>query len=190
MSKELEALNYVWYNYYTEELKQDEVEQIEKNLNIVQNGLKRLEAIDNSIPSEALEELERILNKAFDYGVQSTLDNLLLRGYNTKNMLEQKYFGKSLAQDLDGAKLNITNLSTDTIKQALLKAQEQEKVLEIIIKKEVHIRHFSEEIKQLDKKFTYEFYCLEFANYHYFAEEGNKLTQEEFELLKEVLTSD
>lgn len=49
MSKSLEALNYVWYNYYTEELSQDEVEEIEKNLNIVQNELKRLDNQDDVI---------------------------------------------------------------------------------------------------------------------------------------------
>ena len=55
MSKELEALIYVWYHYYTKELDQYEVDEIEKNLNVVQDGLKRLESIDNAEPSKALE---------------------------------------------------------------------------------------------------------------------------------------
>lgn len=93
MSKELEALNYVWYNYYTEELSQNEVKEIEKNLNIVQDGLKRLEAIDNAEPSEALECLERI-------GAEKLARGELIRN---DNKLEPYI---------------------DTIKQALLKAQE------------------------------------------------------------------
>ena len=88
----------------------------------LENALKHLESIENSNPSEALEDS---LKRAFDYGVQSTLDGLLLRGYNTKTMLEEQCCGNTLEKDLDEAKTKITNLNT--IKQALLKAQEQEK---------------------------------------------------------------
>lgn len=49
MSKELEALDYIWNNYYTEELSEDEREQIEKNLFIVEQSLQRLKAIDNAV---------------------------------------------------------------------------------------------------------------------------------------------
>lgn len=90
--------------------------------------LERLEAIDNAKPSEALERLEEGLNTVFDYAVQSTLDNLLLRGYDTNKMLKQECLGDSLEKDLDRAKIRITDLkNSDLIKQALLKAQEKEK---------------------------------------------------------------
>lgn len=65
-------------------------------------------------------ELDDILNKAFDYGVQSTLDNLLLRGYNTKNMLEQEHLGNRLMKDLDEAKMKMPYMNKDAINQALL----------------------------------------------------------------------
>ena len=61
---------------------------------------------------------------------------------------------------------------------------EYKKVLEVVFKKEINVKHFNEEIKILGKKFTYEFYLLEYDNYHYFVNEENKLTQEEFDLLK------
>jgi len=82
----------------------------------------------------------------------------------------------------------------NTIRNYILKSQAQEKELEnykkaweIAKEKCVNIRHFSEELEVLDKKFTYEFYLLEFDNYHYFVNKANTLTQEEFDLLKEVL---
>jgi len=48
-----------------------------------------------------VKEFEEILNKAFDYGVQATLDNLMLRGYDTKAMLKQECLGRRLDDDLD-----------------------------------------------------------------------------------------
>ncbi len=104
----LDALNYVWYNYYTEELSQDEVEQIEKHLNIVQDSLKRLESIDNSKPSEALECLERFFNSRKIYEPNNTVIFDCITCLNT-------------------------------IKQALIKSQEQEKVLKILKERQVNI---------------------------------------------------
>ena len=82
-----------------------------KDLQIVKKELQRLEAIDNAKPSEAFECLRQI-------GVIETYhrdDGTLLKD---SIMFKPKY---------------------DTIKQALLKAQEQEKVLEIIKEKNVDI---------------------------------------------------
>ncbi len=45
MSKTEEALNYVWNHYYTEELGQEEAEQIELNLRIVEQALQALNII-------------------------------------------------------------------------------------------------------------------------------------------------
>lgn len=89
MSKELEALNYVWYNYYTEELSRDEVEQIEKHLNIVQDGLKRLKSIDNANPSEALECLER-LNYHTTLEYQDSKEYYIVRQYIHKAQEQEK----------------------------------------------------------------------------------------------------
>ncbi len=132
--KELEALNYVWYNYYTEELSQDEVKEIEKNLNIVQDGLKRLEAIDNAKPSEAMECLERII---------------ITKPYKTFDEFDNDY---------------------KTIKQYILKAQELEKVLEIIKEKNVLINGLK--------------HSMTLGLYNKCLDDDMILTQDEFELLK------
>ena len=146
MSKEyLEALNYVWYNYYTEELSQDEVKEIEKNLNIVQDGLKRLEAIDNSNSSEALECLEEI-GKTLMFVNANTLESKPL-----KEVMPYYY---------------------ETVTQALIKAQEQEKVIEIIFKKNVNIVM----LKVSENVESY--------NITYFDKPKWQLTEEEFDLLK------
>lgn len=158
MSKELKALNYVWYNYYTEELNQDEVEQIEKNLNIVQDGLKRLESIDNANSNKALECLE-----------------------NHKNMMIENN-GDFIAFEC----LKIYSVC----KQALLKAQEQEKVLEILKEKPLSLLVFKT-FKIYDKDGVLEIDYQYFVDCHKaiseeLDEEAQEqvATKEEFELLK------
>lgn len=85
---------------------------------------------DNANPGEVLNCLNKVLNKAFDYGVQSTLDSILFRSINTKAMVEKQSFGKTVIQDLDEAKTKIPNLIS--VKQTLLKVQEQEKENELL----------------------------------------------------------
>lgn len=144
-------------NYYTESFKIDKqcnveslyiddtyqlemVWRLDKNRNYTMiYPVQRLETIDNSNPSEALEETLRDI--AYD------LEN------DDNPFLRDRYYGL-----LD-------------VKQALLKAQEQEKVLEIIFKKTVGIFQLS------CCKNVYEYNDLKFNDYE-------KLTQEEFELLK------
>lgn len=92
MSKELEALERVGNNlehHYPENI---------KDFNILKQALQRLETIDNSNPSKALKNLEKIKTK-----FRNTCLGIYLE--DTKEF--------------------------DTIKQTLLKAQEQDKVLEI-----------------------------------------------------------
>lgn len=139
MTKELESLNYVWYNYYTEELSRNEVEQIEKHLNIVQDGLKRLEAIDNAKSNEALECLEYLssFNLETDILVGQT------KAYNT-------------------------------IKQTLLKAQENEEILEIIKEKNVDIL----DIRMSKTVDSYNF-AVSSSNLN-----RKELTKKEFDLVK------
>ena len=67
-----------------------------------------------------------------------------------------------------------------------IKAKHKLKAFEITIIKEVNIKHFWGELKRLGENFTYEFYSLEWDNYHYTVKEQYTLTQEEFNLLKEV----
>ena len=173
MSKEyLEALNYVWYNYYTEELSQNEVEEIEKNLNIVQDGLKRLESIDNAEPSDVsfIWLNQRITRLEDD-----------LQHYT---MVEKD---KALASITEKELNHLT-----TIKQALLKAQKEHKALEIIKEKYPDVV----EVKLCK---DYEHYKLRMSSKHdteIVKIDWNDislldylllLTEEEFNLLKEVL---
>ncbi len=163
---------------------------------------KRMLAIANVEPSEAMKE---IFDKVFDYGVQSVLDSLLLRGHNTKTMLEGQSFAKTVYQDLDEAKVNITNL--ETIKNYILKLQEQEKEFKDAIKlncKWADELDYYEAILSIikEKKINVEQFYLNFVKsgfgYHYFLEkwykfqstDSNKLTQEEFDLLKEMLSNE
>ena len=98
MTKELEALHRI--ANANNHFKYDTLELMDKDFQIVQQGLLRLEAIDNAKPSEALEKL---------------FDTLV---YSNNKIEAQKYY--------------------DTIKNYILKAQEQEKVLKIIFEKRVN----------------------------------------------------
>lgn len=146
----------------------------------IKQALQRLESIDNANPSEAL---EYILNKVFGYGVQSTLDCLVLRGYNTKRMLEQECLGKTLEHDLDEAKTKITDLKgINTIKQALIKAQENEKenarykkVFELIKEKGVDISIIMS-TKTVEEYNGFIQYC------------NSSLSEAEYNLLKEMFS--
>ena len=73
----------------------------------------------------------------------------------------------------------------NTIKQALIKAQEQEKVLEIILEKNINFERFKSDLLIIGN-FTYRYYVNNFGNYH----NGivvKLLTKEEFNLLKRYL---
>jgi hypothetical protein len=112
-----------------------------KNIENLKNALIELKSIKEANPSEALECLDNLENSL-------SLANELLRVTDTSAM--DKYIA--------------------TIKQALLKAQEQKKALEIIKEKNVRID-------------SVKYYDLEEYNQIY----ENKLTQEEYYLLKEML---
>ena len=119
---------------FVDDLEPALVESVEKELEYwesISKELNELQAIKNAEPSKVMESLEENLNKAFDYGVQATLDNLLLRGYNIANMLKQEHLGNSLEKDLDGAKNWLTNLKNGTIKATLLKTEKLEKAWEV-----------------------------------------------------------
>ena len=73
-----------------------------------------------------------------------------------------------------------------TIKEQLPTIKQALKALEIIKEKNVNMFGFKRDIKQLGNRFTYKYYQSNLGNYH----SGfniQELTEEEFNLLKEVL---
>jgi len=129
MSKELDEIKRIITIHFGALgfLNPSENEQILKDRDKVLNALNELKSIKEANPSEALKSFDYVLNKAFDYGIQATLYNLAIRGYDTEKMLEkQDYLGNRLDDDLDKAKKWLINLKNDNIKQVLLKAQENE----------------------------------------------------------------
>lgn len=198
-NKELEALekvNNVLESVYEYEKKtgKNAIVHISKEPLIeIQQALQRLKAIDNAIPSEALKLLKETKRRYFnfEYGhTQQYIDhwkNLIKTLDVVEQALlkaqEQESENKALLEENNDLYAELT-LGGKQYKELTECVKQYKKALEIVIKKEVHTRHFSEEIKQLGKKFTYEFYLLEFDNYHYFDKEENKLTEEEFDLLK------
>ena len=119
--------------------------------------LNNLEAIDNAKPSEALECLKKIVDKG------------RINAGNCCHWRECLSKNKCILHNNDLMCDDYTR--ANTIKNYILKSQEQEKVLEIIKKKTVGIFQLS------CCKNVYEYNDLKFNDYE-------KLTQEEFELLK------
>lgn len=127
---------------------------------IIEKELERLEAIDNANPIEALKCLERI-------------DNTLCLN-NIKGKLE---FGIDTEEHTDCDSVIGMTEDLETIKQSLLKAQEQEKVLEIIKEKDVDI-YILQKCKTVDE---YNSKIVHIVG------ETRELAEEEFNLLKEVV---
>lgn len=87
-------------------------------------------------------------------------------------------FSEFLAPIEDTSEYNV-------IKQALLKAQENEKILKFVFEKNINIERFKSDLLIIGN-FTYRYYVNNFGNYH----SGlvvKLLTEEEFNLLKEML---
>ena len=183
VSKELEALERGIIEFEKNLEDDPNNEWLKRTIAGMKKCYQRLEAIENAEPSEVLECLEETLNKAFDYGVQSTLDNLLLRGYNTANMLKQELLGNTLDVDLENIKEEwINKLNITTIKQALIKAQEQKRVLEIIKEKDVDVK-FLRMLINSDSEYTRK-KALKIYN---LCLDNEELTPEEFDTLKEMI---
>jgi len=116
MSKELEEIKSIVAIHFGALgfLNPSENEQILKDRDKVLNALQRLESIDNAKPSEALKTLE-VLDKT----ISPLLEPILVEYEDDlSDKITANYFA---------------------LKDALLKAQEQEKVLEIIKNKAVDI---------------------------------------------------
>lgn len=163
---------------------------------IVREALERLEAIDNVEPSEALEAFGRITLHA-EYDNDSHYDGLhfeddcklvdkaleRLEQIDNANPSEalkclERYINNIIfAKDLINQKQQLlTNITI--IKQALLNAEKEHKALEIINEKECDMRWFKYCIKVNSEVETYNNGLPEYYE---------KLTQEQFNLLKEVL---
>lgn len=130
--------------------------------------IQRLEAIDNAKPSEALGTLDGL------YSNVTEEINWHWKGYARCNEEVHKY-------DDD----------FKCIKQALIKSQEQEKVLSIIKEKHISVWRFRNIVFGYEQKQngnnvndTYEYYTHCFGYYHE-GFEFELLTEEEFELLKQ-----
>ena len=120
------------------------------------NELLKYKQLDNANPSKALEELKRI-------------------DWNITYLLSDCDINEEVSMSLDSIR---ENKSCEVIKQALLKAQEQEKkvkALEIIKEKNVDVL--------LIKKYDF----VEDYNSAVWISGRPKLVKEEFDLLKEVL---
>ena len=155
MTKELEALERYHRLDVLVENGNDLILKDEEEYKILKQALQHLEFIDNANPSEALEYLEKVKSH--------------FRVIDQDILMKEKKFEYIWLKPYDEY--------CDTIKQALLKAQEQEKVLSIIKEKNVDI-FFIKFCKAVEK------YNLEICKNSSFA---YGLTEEEFELLKEIL---
>ena len=144
---------------YLDDILKNEPMTLNKRMIIecIKEKIQRIEAIDNAKPSEALRALE-VLEK-----IISPLLEPILAEYedDLSDKITANYFA---------------------LKQALLKAQEQEKVLEIIKKKDVDIK-FLRVLINSDSEYTRK-NALKIYN---LCLDNEQLTEEEFGLLKRWL---
>lgn len=151
MSKELEALeNFVRTSVWNDNEFHEIWDNGNYDLEIVKEALQRLESIDNANSSEALEILYN----------NAKLDRDRIEEGGIVTYAEEIEHNEAIKPYYD------------TIKQALLKAQEQEKVLKIIKEKRVNMLALIHSIR---------FENLEYYNDGCF--DWDELTQEEFELI-------
>ena len=173
MSKEyIEALDWLEEKCYVES---PQAEKFEECCKIIRQFLHRLESIDNANPSEALEAVKQI-----EFYVGTIIGLKFVKGNDV--------FSEAKKQDYE-----IFERKCNTIEQALLKAQEPKqyvdelklvekslKALEIIKEKRIDIESFYSSFIESD--YDYNFYEKRYGTYGKYC-----LTEEEFNLLKEVL---
>ena len=132
------------YEKSAKKMSQNDILGFDLTFVYLDKALQRLEAIDNSNPSEALKCLDKL--------------------------------AKQIELDEDTDYWEIRN-AHKTVEQALIKAQEQEKVLKIIFEKDVDIEY-------IKTCFYDEKGGLKEYNSWVGHDEDKELTQEEFDLLK------
>ena len=157
MSKELKALKFIFNEALFSEFKNETHTKVRECHSIVYEALQRLEAIANANPSEALGLVKRTC--------EIYVDSLKQRDLIGYDIIEKQI-----------------NEALDTIKQALVKSQEQEKVLEIILERHIDILNLEECIER--EKMGNVASALEYYNRYYAFNISCELTQEEFDLLK------
>lgn len=189
MSKELEALEEIRdFRYGEDKLLVCQTEMY----STIKNALQRLEAIENTEPSEALKCLEKIKDS---FGCDMAYYNL-----NSEYETVEKALIKALDQEKEntdyGSARERWKIICQTIKrmfdfdieekwsgddkvitQTLIKSQEQAKVLEIIKEKDVDVFRFKK---------------LDFNTFNQLQKSCRlpEITEQEFELLKRWLRND
>jgi len=196
MNKELEALNKWLKEYLTlcEKLNTNQQEKMLLNNNSPYNILKTyFESIDNTNPSEALENLEQLVEMADKCWVscdvhkwKNTIKQDLLKAQEQEKKLKEiKKKLKEIKADLTIELHNKKN-AIEMYKQQYILREKQEKVLEIIKKKRVNVEWFWNDF--VDNGFGYHYYLEKW--YKYQSTDKQKLTEEEFDLLKRWLGKD
>lgn len=147
MSKELEALKFIFDEALFSEFKNETHTKVRECHSIVYEALQRLEAVDNAKPNEALDCLEELTDIFFIEDKNPNGEDI------TINISETEEFA--------------------TIKQTLLKSQEQEKVLEIIKNKKPNLYGIclAQKVEQYNRNI-------------FNIGKNRQLTEEEFDLLK------
>jgi len=171
MSKELDAFNRITETYG----KTNSLEGTYDDFLIIKKALQRLEAIDNTKPSEALKDLEKLghldlyesyinlkVNEVDEFGIikqalvkaqEQEKENDVLLGENDDLYTELAFCEKQYKETIEYAK-------------------KCTKLLKLINEKNVDVRYFKQQ-------------CNTLNDYNYCQLFGDELSQEEFDLLKE-----
>ena len=190
MSKELEALKRIETTFSMNKQGKESVYRGYTNslypyyedFDLVLNALKRLEAIDNS--KKDINSLYSNMHQTSDELDKSLKDSLLknakIEAINNSNSNEALKCLERTREFLLHRTNEMSFQDLRTIKQALIKAQEQEKVLEIIKEKEVDICLLKRSENWLDY----------YTRFKHRTGKNTDHTEQELHLLKEVLCNE
>lgn len=179
MSKEyLEAFKNLKQELY---YSPNQIPDVDKWHETIEQALQRLESIDNAEPSEALECLEKTISPLLEPILAEYEDDLSDKITANYFALKQTLIkSQRQEEDIIHYKGTIANLRRDN---ALLKElnAEYKKVLDIIKEKRVNIEYLrqSHNVREYNSKITVIIDGIKYAK-----SEARKLTEEEFKLLK------
>lgn len=181
MSKELESFEIIRQSLSFVNHENEIINDYEEECNIIEKALKRLEAIDNANPSEALKCLENWYNtqspriKMYEYELHYRV---------IKQALIQAEHDKKLLKIYEQENENLFNNIVDKEKKELAFDIIKEKCLTncnlALVKDNVHYENYCKEFEYFLNKYN------ESPNGFEITKE-DLLTEEEFDLLKEVL---